>query len=79
LETIGHQTIEDQNNVDEVEKNGPIKAVFKPYLGDGYYYWDNNIKAAHWWGSNNYGGNYMICESKLELKRPGFFRFGWKS
>lgn len=33
-----------------------------PFLGEGYYYWEENIAAAHRWGNHHYKGIYNIVE-----------------
>ncbi|CAL2091385.1 conserved protein of unknown function [Tenacibaculum sp. 190524A02b] len=33
-----------------------------PFLGEGYYFWEENIQAAHRWGSIHYKGNYSVIE-----------------
>lgn len=57
-----YQAVEDRNNCDEVEQNGPYKCVSSnAWLGAGYYFWDTNIGLAHWWGRTAYRGTYMVC------------------
>lgn len=65
------QTLEDRDNVDYVEANGPFPGNIKDrWLGNGYYYWDSFIDLAHFWGRVSYlnhGRNYIIAESKVNL------------
>lgn len=71
-----YQTLEDRDNPDFVEQNGPFKCVRKnAWLGDGYYFWDSFIENAHWWGAEgaSYGGRYMICESTYVLDEERCF------
>lgn len=56
-----YQTVEDRNNPDYLEKNGPILCKENPWLGPGYYFWDTFYENAEWWGRVHYAGNYMIC------------------
>lgn len=57
-----YQAVEDRNNRDEVESDGPYKCVSSSaWLGEGYYFWDTNIGLAHWWGKTAYNGRYMVC------------------
>lgn len=57
-----YQAVEDRNNRDEVEQDGPYKCVSSnAWLGAGYYFWDTNIRLAHWWGKTAYKGKYMVC------------------
>lgn len=73
FKTIGHHTISDTKNPDKIEASGPFKAEGRPYLGEGYYFWDNHIELAHWWGYEHYSNSYMICESKIEASQEDFF------
>lgn len=64
-----YQTLEDLDNADFVEKNGPFKCeTSKAWLGHGYYFWDTHIELGHWWGKMAYPGNeYMICKGHAKL------------
>ncbi len=42
------------------------------FLGEGYYFWDDNIHRAHNWGKSHYKGKYLILEASLELKGSSF-------
>lgn len=57
------QTVEDRDNPDEIECQGPFKCIKNPWLGVGYYFWDTFIELAHWWGKQGYNKNYVICET----------------
>lgn len=61
-----YQTVDDKGNPDDVEKLGPFKCVDKPWLGEGYYFWDTFIELAHWWGRQGYNNSYMICEATCD-------------
>ncbi len=61
-----YQTIEDRNNPDDVEKDGPVLGLYKPWLGVGYYFWDGFVDNAHWWGKVHVKGDYMICKASVE-------------
>lgn len=63
-----YQTIEDRNNPNEVEANGPILGEYKPWLGVGYYFWDGFIDNAHWWGEAHVKKDYMICHASIEVE-----------
>lgn len=53
-------------------QNAPFKAVKKkspnggpikiPFLGEGYYFWEENIDAAIRWGKKHYDNKYSIVE-----------------
>ena len=42
-------------------------------LGEGYYFWDSAINAAHWWGRKHYHGNYIICQSFYDAHSDRYF------
>lgn len=76
--TKGHHTCKTCVN-DTVAKNqAPFKSVYnkrlgtEPFLGEGYYFWDDNIEAAQWWGSTHYKGNYTILEYDFTLSGDCF-------
>lgn len=67
MDRILYQTIEDRENPDYVEQNGPFKCTSKrAWLGHGYYFWDTFISLAHWWGRNYEENGYIICESSCD-------------
>lgn len=64
-----YQTVDDRGNPDQVEAEGPFKctkAERDPWLGDGYYFWENYIENAHWWGEKGYHNRYMICSASCK-------------
>lgn len=73
MEVKGYQTLEDRENPDEIERNGPFKCRRKnAWLGEGYYFWDTNIDWAHDWGKNGYRNNYIICEAGIIINNRCF-------
>lgn len=66
-----YQTLEDCDNVDYVEANGPFPGnVRDTWLGKGYYFWDTFINSAHFWGRISYlcaGKEYIIAQSNVLL------------
>lgn len=60
-----YQTIEDQENPDYIESNGAFWCDdTNAWLGCGYYFWENYIENAHWWGRTRYSNSgYVICKS----------------
>lgn len=63
-----YQTIENRENLDEVERFAPFKCTRKDaWIGEGYYFWDTMIKFAHKWGEKSYNGNYYICKVIAEF------------
>lgn len=69
-----YQTLEDRNNPDVVENQGPFLCNRKDvWLGIGYYFWDSFIENAHWWGKEGARyKNYFICESSFKLNERCF-------
>ncbi len=56
----------------ENESESTENDVKLQFLGQGYYFWDNNIKRAHKWGKSHYNGEYMIMEVPLCLQGDRF-------
>lgn len=71
--SVLYQTLEDRDNVDYVEANGPFPGnVRERWLGEGYYYWDTIIDAAHYWGIVSYknkGKGYIIAKSEVNIPK----------
>ena len=69
--SVLYQTLEDRDNVDYVEANGPFPGDQRDrWLGEGYYYWDSFIDAAHYWGYVSYeckGKDYIIAKSEVNI------------
>lgn len=62
-----YQTLEDRENPDEIEENGPFLCERKnAWLGPGFYFWEYFIKNAHWWGDKAYNGKYVICQATYD-------------
>lgn len=61
-------TVRDNNDVDYIENNAPFKSTKDTWLGEGYYFWENFIELAHWWGRVHCGGNYIICSTSCVVK-----------
>ncbi len=50
-----YQTLEDRDNIDEIELDGPFECRRNDaWLGFGYYFWDTNIEWAISWGEKSY-------------------------
>lgn len=62
------QTLEDRENPDVVEAEGPFSCHWKnTWLGEGYYFWDSFIENAHWWGEVRYHNKYIITKFKCDF------------
>lgn len=78
MKTIGHHTCSSEGEKSAIEQNAPFISTYipddeegennrHPFLGTGYYYWDNHIELAIWWGQVHYRGRYYIVKSNLEI------------
>lgn len=69
FKTIVHQTLKNKNNIKTVERDGPysVKNIASSFLGAGYYFWDNHIELAKWWGEKHCNNRYYICECECEV------------
>jgi hypothetical protein len=56
-----------------VLREGPFFSAYdentmrKPFLGSGYYFWDDNLDMAHKWGRIHYQNNYFVLEAKCRI------------
>jgi len=41
-------------------------------LGSGYYFWDDHIDLAHWWGENHCNDDYIVCEANFRIEKKDF-------
>lgn len=76
----GYQTLEDKDNIDHIESEGPF-VCRRPgaWLGIGYYFWDTNMEWAIAWGVNSYeayGKEFVIAKCQLDLTNNCFDLFG---
>lgn len=66
-----YQTLEDRDNIDQIEMEGPfICNRADAWLGTGHYFWDSNMTWAISWGENSYkrnGKEYVIGRCRLDL------------
>lgn len=71
-----YQTLEDKDNIDEIETDGPfICTRADAWLGTGHYFWDTNLEWAISWGENSYkrnGKEYVIGRCQLDLSKSCF-------
>lgn len=47
----------------------------KPFLGEGYYFWDYNEDYAKFWGRSHYNNKFYVCEADIEVdhEKDGFY------
>jgi len=71
-----YQTLEDKDNIDEIELDGPFECRRSDaWLGFGYYLWDTNIEWAKSWGLTSYerkGKDYVIGRCEVDLSQSCF-------
>ncbi len=73
MQTIGHHTCKNEGGVDYVLANGPFLSEYNeqegkiPFLGEGYYFWDDNLDLAHHWGRVHYRSKYLVLEADLRF------------
>lgn len=87
IKSVGHHTIfKSGESVAERLKLGPVKSTTfdnsgkpkpkPPFAGDGYYFWEDNIDAAEWWGHVHYklkGKGHRIFKIDIDLIYDGTF------
>lgn len=79
MKTIGHHTSDNKGGKKYVIENVPFYSAYLPnqnkvpYLGAGYYFWDDNIEMAHIWGKAQYKNNYFIVEGDLKYDDEKIF------
>ncbi len=58
-----YQTLKDKDYL-KVETDGPFPCKWEnTWLGDGYYFWEEFVELAHWWGQTHRNGSYIICKA----------------
>jgi hypothetical protein len=73
MQTVGHHTCKRDGGSEFVLANAPFIAEYKeaegklPFLGEGYYFWDDNLDLAHHWGRVHYRSRYLILEADLQF------------
>lgn len=76
----GYQTLEDKDNIDEVELDGPFPCRHKgAWLGFGCYLWDTHLEWAIEWGKFAYARknkDFIIGRILVDLATDCFDLFG---
>ncbi len=66
-----YQTLEDKDNIDHIEMEGPFECKRSgAWLGIGYYFWDTNMDWAIAWGVNSYNvykKDFVVAKCLLDL------------
>ena len=82
--TKGHHTCRKDGGKEEVIKNAPFLAEHTPnekdpkkqklqFLGQGYYFWDNNFEMARIWGKSDCNNHFFIIECEIEISETKCF------
>ena len=80
FETIGYHACRDNEDIDKTERDAPFKSKWKrgddpkkvlhqPFLSEGYYFWEQDIESAHWWGNICYADKYVVFKYDISLDR----------
>lgn len=70
---ILHHTCKQDGGEDFVLENAPFLAKDDPakkkyqFLGEGYYFWEDDVEQAHKWGKTHYKNCYFIVEFDCEI------------
>ncbi len=76
----GYQTLEDKDNIDEIELDGPFQCTHKgAWLGTGCYFWDTNFDWALDWGDIAYqkrNKEFVVGKCNIDLSKDCFDLFG---
>jgi hypothetical protein len=60
-----YHTLTFKNNNEFIAENGPILCdKDDAWLSPGYYFWEESIKAAHYWGQNRIRKDYIIFQAE---------------
>ncbi len=74
--TKGHHTCSAFRNEAVAKERAPFKSCCSegksPFLGEGFYFWDDNIEIAHWWGKTHYNNKYTILQYDFTLEGDSF-------
>lgn len=81
MKTIGHHTCRKDGGREYVQQAAPFQSKYDekddlyPFLGTGYYFWDNNLEYARWWGidqKKRFPTGYFVVEAELNLAKGIF-------
>ena len=74
MKTVGFHTVEDRDDAFFINENAPFKSVgSRSFLGIGYYFWEDDIDLAHWWGEIHCSNNYVICSGDITCEEALYF------
>jgi len=73
LEHTLHHTCSKDGGENYVLENAPFLAEYKPkedkkpFLGEGYYFWDYNLDYAKVWGKTHYSKSFYVLEGVVDI------------
>ncbi len=69
-----YQTLKFKGNDEEVQRHGPYKCSdSKAWLHQGYYFWEQFIEPAHYWGKTWNKGRYIIARGQCLITDSELF------
>lgn len=69
-----YQTLRYRNNNEFVLTNGPFKCEKdNAWLGHGYYFWEDSLRPAKYWGKKFHDDNYIICRGFCDINEDNCF------
>lgn len=78
MEIIGHHTCSKEGGEEKVLRDAPFKSRsikgknYIPFLGAGYYFWEDNIEAAKYWGQSHYADTFFILEFDVAFENDKY-------
>lgn len=78
--TVQH-TCSKEGGTEFVLQNAPFYSEYlpkehkKPFLGEGFYFWEYNLEYAKAWGEMHYNRKYFVCEAEIDIDHitDGFY------
>jgi len=71
-----YQTLRNLNNNDQILKEGPFACKQdNAWLGIGYYFWEDSLKPARYWGKKFHDNKYVICKALCDISDDNCFNF----
>ena len=78
--TVQH-TCSNEGGSEYVLQNAPFYSEYlpkehkKPFLGEGFYFWEYNLEYAKAWGEMHYNRKYFVCEAEIDIDHitDGFY------
>lgn len=69
-----YQTLRYLDNNDIVLKEGPYKCVKdNAWLGHGYYFWEDSLKPAKYWGEKFHDNKYIVFKGTCNIDEENCF------